>query len=464
MTLRTFVGDRDFYRRLMFLSLPMMVQNAITAFVGMLDNIMVGSLGTESMTGVSVANQLIFVFNLCVFGAMSGAGLFGAQFFGKGDREGVRYTFRFKLISGLLLTGLCMALLFFFGEPLCNLYMKGEGGSLDAAATLSEAKQYLNIMLFGFIPYAVGQCYASTLRETGLAAPPMVAGVVAVCVNVALNYVLIFGHFGLPALGVSGAAIATVISRFVELAVVVIWTHAHTERAPFIRGAFRSLYVPRRLTGQMISKGLPLMLNETAWAVSIALVGQCYSLRGLDVVAAYNISQTYFNVFSVAFKSVGIAVGIMSGQTLGAGQTVRAKEESNRMMAFSVFVSIVTGALYALFAQWIPLLYNTTDTVRSLATALMVLTALFMPIEGWVNASYFILRAGGKSLVTFLFDSGFSWGILVPVTVVLAYWTGTPILLLYTVVQALNVFKCAIGVYLVSKGIWVRNIIDGTDE
>ena len=457
--LKKWIGDRDFYGRLLALSVPMMIQNGITAFVGMLDNIMVGAVGSEQMTGVAVANQLIFVFQLCIFGTLSGAGLFGAQFSGNSDHQGLRYTFRFKVIFCTAITLAAMGLFFFWGKPLCNLYMTGDGGEMDAALTLNYAYEYLLIMLIGFLPYSWSQCYASTLREIGRPVPPMAAGIAAVLVNLILNYVLIFGHLGAPAMGVAGAAVATVISRFAELGIVAVWTHGNKRSLPFVQGLYRSLKVPGKLVLQILSKGLPLMLNETFWAAGMAVLAQCYSVRGLDVVAANNISNTFLNVFSVTFKAVGMAIGIILGQQLGAGHKQCARRDAPRMIVFSVFVSILTGALFVLCAGWIPNFYNTSDTVRALATGLMLVTACTMPLDAFANACYFTLRSGGKILVTILFDSAFTWIVLIPVAMTLSNFTSLPIVPLYATVQGMNLIKCVLGGILVKKGIWVKTIV-----
>ncbi|MBQ6947587.1 MAG: MATE family efflux transporter, partial [Clostridia bacterium] len=371
-----FFGDKFFYKKIIALMLPIMIQNGITNFVNMLDNIMVGRVGTAEMTGVAVTNQLLFVFNLCIFGAISGAGIFGAQFFGKRDHEGVRHTFRFKMLFCVGLTMLCMLAFSLWGENLIGLYLRGEGSAEEIAATMHYAKEYLWIMLIGLLPYTIVQCYSGTLRETGQTVLPMVGGVAAVLVNLALNYILIFGHFGAPKLGVIGAAIATVTSRFVELVIVAVWTRLKAKDHPFIIGAYRSLYVPLPLIRQIAVKGLPLMLNEVLWAAGIATLNQCYSIRGLDVVAANNISQTFWNVFSVAFMAVGVAIGIVVGQMLGAGETEEAKLAASRLITFSMIISALFGVAYAISAIWIPLAYNTTDQIRHIATRLMQITAL----------------------------------------------------------------------------------------
>ncbi|MBQ4052079.1 MAG: MATE family efflux transporter [Clostridia bacterium] len=458
--LKKFFGDRYFYRRLFALAVPIMIQNGITNFVNMLDNIMIGRVGTVQMNGVAVANQLFFVFNLCIFGAVSGAGIFGAQFYGKGDHKGLRDTFRFKLIFCCLLTLVGIGLFYFAGDGLIGLYLQGEGSAADAAASLGFGKGYLLIMLVGLLPYTLVQCYSSTLREIGRPMVPMTAGIIAVLVNLVLNYVLIFGHFGAPALGVNGAAIATVISRFTELLVVAFWTHFHAHKNPFIIGAYRSLRVPKKLVGRIVVKGLPLMLNEALWAAGIATVNQCYSVRGLNVVGAQNIAQTFWNVFSIAFMAVGVANGIILGQMLGARDHRGAKDAATKLITFSVLVSIGVGALYALVAIWIPMAYNTTYEIRHLATLLMQITALAMPLDAFSHATYFTLRSGGKTFITFLFDSGFVWAIHVPLAFVLSRYTAMPILGLYALIQFSNIIKVVLGFVFVKKGIWLQNIVE----
>lgn len=458
--LNKFFGTRDFYKRLIALVIPIMIQNGITNFVNMLDNIMVGRVGTVQMTGVAVSNQLLFVFNLCIFGAISGAGIFGAQFYGKSDNKGLQHTLRFKFIFCLLITFVCSAIFILFGDNLIGFYLSGEGSPEDAAASLKYAKEYLFIMLIGVIPYTIAQCYASTLRETGQTIVPMVAGISAVAVNMSLNYVLIFGKLGAPKLGVAGAAIATVVSRFAELLVVTFWTHTHKKENKFVVGLYKGFTIPRKLCGQIFIKGLPLMLNETMWAASVATINQCYSVRGLNVVAAINISTTFYNVFSVAFLAVGMAIGILIGQQLGAGRTDIVRDTARHSITFSVLVSTGIGIIYAIVSEFIPYAYNTTEEVRNLATGFMIISAITMPLEAYVNSAYFTLRSGGKTFITILFDSCFAWGISVVAAFILSHYTNLPVLGIYLTIQLLNFIKCVLGYIFISKGIWIKNIVN----
>lgn len=452
-------GSRAFYRRVLAVGVPIMVQNAITNFVSLLDNVMIGRVGTVEMSGVAIANQLLFVFNLIVFGAVAGAGIFGAQFYGNNDMDGVQHTMRFKLIICTVLTGICIAVLAAFGPQLIGLYLKGEGRIEDAEASLKFGLEYMRVMYIGLIPYAIAQAYAATLRETGETLLPMKAGIVAVLVNLTFNYILIFGHFGAPRMGVVGAAIATVLSRFVELAIVVIWTHRHTARFPYISGLYRSMHIPCHLFWDIVRRGTPLLLNEGLWAAGMAMLNQCYSLRSLDVVAATNISSTIWNTFACVYLALGNTISIMVGQELGAGEFERAKVTARHTTSFSVAISIGVGLLMALVGTYFPLIYRTTDAVRHLATQFITVGACLMPFTALTNALYFTLRAGGKTVITFLFDSAFVWGINIPIAYVLSRYTTMPILMLYTCCQSLEIIKCIIGSVMVKKGIWINNIV-----
>ena len=455
------MSNKQFYKRILAVALPIMIQNGITNFVQMLDNVMVGQVGTIPMSGVAIVNQLMFVFNLCIFGATSGAGIFTAQFKGREDHTGIRHTFRFKLLVGLLLSALGAGLFLTFGRELIGLYLTGEGTPEEAAATMEYGLRYLRVMLLGLVPFALANAYSGTLREIGETKVPMVAGIIAVLVNLVGNYILIFGHFGAPALGVVGAAIATVTSRYVELAIVALWTHTHGKRYPFITGALRSVHIPGKLTGDIIRKGMPLLVNEFLWSTGMAFLSQCYSTRGLDVVAATNIATTISQVTNVVFLSLGNSVGILMGQMLGAGiPAEEVRRDNRRMLRLCVGVCFVVGAVAVALSGVFPMLYKTSDSVRSIATGLICLTAVMMPVNSYNNAMYFTLRSGGQTFITFIFDSGFSWCVCVPVAFILSRFTDLPILPLYGICVGVDVFKIIIGKKLLDKGVWIRRIVD----
>ena len=454
-----YIGDRQFYRRVLTVALPIIVQNGITNFVSLLDNIMVGQVGTVQMSGVAIVNQLLFVFNLCIFGAVSGAGIFTAQYYGSGNHEGIRHTFRFKVIIGILLSGAGIGLFLLAGRPLISLYLQGEGAPEDAVRTLAYGWEYLLMMLWGLPAFALATAYSGTLRESGQTMVPMVAGICAVLVNLVLNYVLIFGHFGFPALGIQGAALATVISRYVELLIVSFWTHLHSKENPFIQNAYRSLHIPRQLLWQILLKGIPLLINEALWASGMAILSQCYSIRGLDVVAAQNISSTIHNLGSVVFLSMGNAVGIIIGQMLGSSRPEAEVRDIDRKLIFTSVVSCIGfGGILAALSGIFPLIYNTTDSVRNLASIFICICAVMMPFNAYTNAAYFTLRSGGKTMVTFLFDSCYVWGVCLPLIFILSRFTNIAIIPLFAISQGMDILKSLIGAVMIRKGTWIQNL------
>ena len=452
-------GDRDFYAQVVAVVVPIIIQNTVSNVVSLLDNVMVGRVGTLQMSAVAIVNQLLFVFNLCIFGGLAGAGIFATQYAGAHDDKGVRDCFRVKWMIALSMLACALVVLIAFPKRLIGMYLAQETAQADAAATLGFGMDYLTVMLWGLLPFGVSQVYASTLREVGETRLPMFASVAAILVNLVFNYFLIFGKCGFPELGVTGAAIATVLSRYVETAVIMVYTHMKSHHFGFIRGAYRSLRVPKPLMISILRRGTPLLVNEFLWSSGMAVLLQCYSVRGLDVVAACNIATTVSNLFKVVFLSMGNAVAIMVGQALGANDIERAKNCTWRLMTLSVGSNLIMATLLALFAPAIPNIDNTEPHVRQIATQLIYVVAVMMPAYSFSHCCYFTLRSGGKTIITFLFDSVFTWCVNVPAAWLLAYKTGLGIVPLYFGVQALEMVKVVVGFVLVKKGVWIHNIV-----
>jgi putative MATE family efflux protein len=454
-----FIGDKRFYKMVLTIAIPVMIQNGITNFVGVIDNIMIGQVGTEQMSGVAIVNQLMFVYNICIFGIVSGASIFGTQYFGKGNYEGMRNTFRFKILSATLFAMIGMLTLHSFQTELISLYLHKGSDAGDVSIALAEGKKFLNILIFSMIPFAFSQSYSNTIREMGKTIVPMIAGITAVLVNTALNFILIFGSFGAPKLGVEGAAIATVIAKFIECGIIVISVHSHANENKFIMGAYRSIAIPGQLVKQIIIKGAPLMINEALWASGMAFIMQCYSIRGLEVVAGFNISTTITNMFNIVFIALGSSVAVVVGQLLGANKMSEAKETATKLIFFSVVSCIVVGIFMAIVAPLFPAIYKTNSEVKYLASRFIMVAALCMPLNAFNHASYFTLRSGGKTIITFLFDSVFVWVVSIPMAYALTRYTGLHIIVVYLICQTSEFIKCIIGFILVKKGVWLQNIV-----
>lgn len=458
--IKDFIGTKSFYKMTLSIAVPMMVQNLISNFVNLLDNVMVGSLGTEEMSGVSIVNQLFFVFTLALFGAVSGAGIFTSQFHGKKDNDGIRYTIRFKAITVILLTIIALLIFIFAGDFLIGLYLHDSDSTENLELTAQIARKYLDIIIIGLLPFAISNIFSSTLRETGQTVIPMVTGFIAVFTNCALNYVLIFGKFGAPALGAEGAAIATVISRYVECAVFITYIFIKRKAYPFFKGAFKSLYIPKSLFKSITARGLPLLFNEFLWAAGMSALSMSYSLHGIAVVAGYSISSTVVNLLSISFQSLGASISIIVGKLLGANKFEEAIATVKKMFAFTLFASVLVGTAIFFASNPILNLYNTSEDSKNYAEFFMKTVAIITPINAFAHASYFTLRSGGKTFITFLFDSVFLLGFVVPFAFALYYLGHLSIFIIFPIVQATDIIKDIIGFIFIKKKVWVNNIVD----
>ncbi len=460
MNIKNFIGDKAFYKLTLSVAVPIMVQNLITNFVSMLDNIMVGALGTEQMSGVSIVNQLIFIFNLALFGALSGAGIFTAQFYGKKDTDGIRYTLRFKLIITAVILAVGLFIFNVFEEPLINMFLHDSSDSGDITLTLEYAKKYIKVIVWGFLPFCITQILSSSLRETGETVTPMVASIMAVITNCTFNWILIFGKLGFPALGVVGAAAATNLSRYVECIIIVIYCVKKRNKFPYFKGAFKSLYIPKAITKAITIKGMPLLFNEFFWSLGMSLLSVAYSLYGISVVAGYSISSTVMNLANISFISLGSSIGIIIGKYLGANEFEKAYDTDRKLITFSVLLSCGIGVLVFLLGDKIPLIYNTTPESKEYAAYFIKICSMFIWIHAFANASYFTIRSGGKTLITFLMDSVFIMCVSVPAAFLMYYAFDLSVYTTFLIVQAIDIIKVIIGMTLVKKKVWLNNIVE----
>ncbi len=451
--------ENQIYKQALMLAVPMMIHMGITNAVGLVDNLMIGSLGTESITAVSIALQLIFVYNLAVFGAISGPGIYGAQYFGQKNKEGFWNVFRLKFWICFLVLFIGTSVYYFFGSEFIKLYLHGADSGIDRNLTFNLSFDYLRIMLLGLFPFTLTQIYSGSLRETGESIKPMVAGIVSVFVDIVFNYLLIFGKFGFPCLGVKGAALATVLARVVEALIVVIWTYCSKIKIEYITDALKSLKIPLDKMKEIVIKSIPLFFNEFLWAAGFTVTFQCYSLKGLDVVAALNIASVLQNLVIVILISMGNAVGILIGQMLGASRFEEAKVNSSRLTKFTAILGMVVALLVIIISAYFPGFYKTSDSIKELAKNFIIINALFLPVIGIVNSLYFTLRSGGKTLITFFFDSVFTWILEVPIAFSLCKYTELPIITIFILVYSLDFIKILIGHILIKKGVWISNLV-----
>lgn len=454
-----FIGNKKFYRMLLIIVLPIVLQQLIAQFVNLLDNIMIGMVDNSEMTGVALANQIIFIFNLCIFGSLSGASIFGSQFYGAKNKEGFQESFRFKWLMGLVIITIFTTVILLFNEPILNLFINSKEGELsNPAVVLASGKKYILIMLIGNVFFMIKEIYATSLREMKETLFPMICGVIAILINLTFNYLLIFGNFGFPKLGIVGAAIATVLSRIVEMIIIIVYTTLKRQKYPFIIGVYKK-FIRIKSVGTFLPKTLLLLSNEFFWSFGLTMILSCYSMRGLDVVSSINIGNAVSNVFIIIGSSLGNAAGIILGNYLGSGKVTEAKDASYKILAFSFFAAIFFSIVMIVASYFIPDLYNTSEGIKTLARKFILISAIFLPFHAFNTCCYFTLRAGGKVFLTIIFDSLFVWVIRLPLAYILVKFTGLSIMWVYALAEGSDLLKIFIGYYLVDKGVWLKVIV-----
>lgn len=459
LSLREPSRSSSLFTRLLRIALPILCQFMITQLVSLVDNLMMGRVGTCEMTGVSVANQVIFVFSLATFGGLSGPSIYASQYHGSGDEEGIRTCVRFKTIVIALLFAVFTVLFLAFAPSLVSFFTTGDWTEEARALVEANGILYLRLAVFTIPPFLVKELFATTLREARETVVPMVASFVAVGVNVVLDAVLIFGLLGLPALGTKGAIIATIIARVIECVIVVIHVVRKRARYPFLAGVFHPFRVPSSFVKHVIGKCLLLTANETLWSLAMTLIMACFATRGLEAAAAYTIASTLSSVFITMGQALGNASQIVLGPILGAGKLDEAKAMSKKIMVFSFLVVLVFSLILFSLAFVVPALYDTTDAIRGLARDAIIVDAIALPVWSVCTVMYFIMRCGGQVLVTFFFDSLYMWVVKLTLTFILVRTTSLSFVPLFAIVQFSDVLKMTIGYILVSRGVWCRRIV-----
>jgi len=457
---RKIFGDRALIFKVIGVVFPIIIQGTVTNVVSLLDNLMVGNVGTLPMAAVAIVNQLLFIYYLCIWGGFAGPSIFATQYAGAHNHLGVRYCFRYKGYLGALVTLGALIVLLAFDDELIGLYLLRDNSQENLATTLSLAKSYLRVMVWGLPPFVLAQMVASTLKELGETKVPMFSSLIAIVVNLVLNYVLIFGHCGFAPMGVVGAAIATVLSRIAEMGFMLLHIHFCKNRYPFLKVKIQRFVIPLRLIGCILKRGLMLLINEIFWSSAIALQLQGFSLRGLDVVAACTITFTVANVFNCCFFSMGDAITILVGHELGAGRMEQADDLSWKLTWQSCAMALVMAVLVSFLAPFIPLLYKTEEHVRDLSVVLLWIVASHWPARVFFHCNFFVIRAGGRTMLTSLLDGGFNWCVTLPVLWYIGYKTSMDIRPFFFIVHWMCIFQCVLGYLVVKSGCWKRRIIE----
>jgi putative MATE family efflux protein len=452
--IRQFIGDKQFYKRLFVITLPLIVQQLITVSVQLIDNIMVGRLGELAIGSVAVVNQLFFVIILITFGVMSGAGIYSAQYFGSKDYDKLRQTFRFKILAGIFVSIVAMILLTVLGRFFIGLFTEN-------TTTISMGMDYLSIVRFSILPWVLTVAISNTFRETGVTKPLLYISIVAILTNTLLNFVLIFGLFGFPRLEVVGAAIGTLIARIVEFSLTLLLL---MKKGKAFNTSLKALFKinPVVLKGIFIM-AIPLTLNEALWSLGQTTYLQAYSTRGDSALAAMNITNAISQLVFVMFGAIATGIAVLVGNTLGRNALHEAKDNAKKVIAFAVMFACFMGIILFSLSFFIVDLYDVEILTRQTAIFNIRVNSLFIPIYAFNVSLYFTLRSGGDMRSTMMIDSGFMWIISVPFALILAHFTNLPVTLMFLLVQSTEIPKVMFALHRYRKGYWIKNLAISDD-
>ena len=443
----------EFIKRLIIIAFPIVLAQLFLNIASLLDTMMVGQLDEQSISGVYIATQIIFVVNLMIFGSVEGASVFFCQFFGKKDIVNLKKTFKFKIYASLLISSLATIGVLIFGRNLSSLF------TTDLRA-IDISVSYLNILATSFIPFALTVCITSSMRESHHTITPMIITLIGVIINFTVNYICIFGKLGIPQLGAVGAAVGTITERFVEL--IVLITIISIKKYDFNSDFFKSFKIVKSLFVLMIKKSIPLLLNETMWVLSQTVLVYVFSQTSEISTVVLPISSTIFNLIFVVCLGIGNGISILVGNTVGKNEFEEAQKEAYTSLSFSTITGIVLGSILCLIAPFVTSLYKGVSLeARELAKILIIYHGIYLLICSLNNAVFFILRAGGRTSLVLIFDSCFGWGIQIPFAFLLLYVFKLEFIPLVITAYSIEIIKTIVGFILIFSKKWYKNLTLG---
>jgi len=448
MKLDYLFNDRHFFSQMFKLALPITAQNLVLSALNFVDNIMIGGLGETAIAGVGLANQYFFLLNLVLFGIVSGSSIFTAQFWGNKDIKSIR-----KVLGICVIAGGAGAFFFFMGGLLFPSEILGIFSKDPAVISLGT--KYLRIVVFSYIITSVTFSYSFILRSAGNVKTPLLVSVIALGTNTVLNYLLINGYLGFPRMGVTGAAIATVIARVIELSLLlwIVYSKQYVVAA--------SIREMTELTGGFVKQffrvTIPVMVNESMWGLGVTMYTIAYARMGTEVIASTNISGTFERIMWVIFFGFGNACAIMIGNKIGSGDSTQIYTYAKRFAIIGPAVAFLAGITVILMSRWVLKPYKVSPVVLDYAQKNLIVFCLFMWIKvfNYINVVG-ILRSGGDTTFCMLLDTGGVWLIGVPLAFLGGLVFHLPIYYVYALVQLEEVIKMIIGIpRLVSKK-WIN--------
>lgn len=451
LMLRYLFTDRIYYRTLLRLAVPIIFQYLISSSMNIIDVAMIGQLGDTAVAGVGLSNQAFFIMTLAMFGISSGSAIFTAQYWGQGDLSSIKRVLAICLGMAITASALFTAMGYLIPEAFLSVFSKDP-------AVVELGGQYLSIVSMSYVVTAITYAYSAVLRSTQEVRLPMVISSSAILFKTILSYMLIFGYLGLPQLGVEGAAIGTVVARYLECIILLALTYKRKTPAavtfkdlrgynrPFLRKFFRTV--------------LPVTFNELAWSLGVTVYTIVYARISTEAIAAVNIVFSIENLAFVSFLAISDATGIMIGNQIGAGKEETAYDYGRRSLTLGVIGALLIGLAIFLNIDRITQIYNISETsLRYTANVLMVSAGVL-----WLRVSNLliivgILRSGGDTRFGMGLDLISLWMIGVPLSLISGLVLHLPIHWVYLIVNAEELVKFLIGLNRVKSRRWINNLV-----
>lgn len=441
--------DKEFIGKVFVVAIPMILQQLITTSVNLLDNLMVGQLGGASIAAVATSNKYLMIANFGMMGIVTAGTIYLAQYYGANKPQKMKESFRYSLIFSLVIVLLFSIPAFLTPRAIISFFASNE-------SLIEFGMQYLPIAALTMFPQAISYTIQSSMRSIGNTRLPLISSIISIFTNAFFNYLLIFGHFGFPQLGVVGAALGTLIARCVELFYLLVVLRLNKFQ---FKTRLRTIFnISKDLAVAITKKASPLLLNEIAWSGGMAMLFKFYASKGDIALAALPIASTTADLFFVLFSGVSVATIVMVSHPLGSNKLDEARENGYKMIRLSVLLSVVF-ALGLVTASFItPHLYNISEEVFDLASNFIRVQALFFWIYMYNAQTFFVMRAGGDTKSTLIMDAGFMWLVNIPLVAFVAYSTPAHAILIYISGQLTDVIKMFVATYYFRKEKWVKNL------
>ncbi len=449
------IGPRSFYREALLVMLPVIGQQLISTLFIFADNLMVGQVSAQTLAGVAIANKYFLVFNGIFWGITGAAGLLISQYHGANDRDECQRLFSLQIIAGAVVSLVFTLALLLFPRFFLQLFVRDE-------MTIQAGLAYLPLVSLSYLPAAIAMIGMFSLRAVGYTRLPLLAGFLGIMLNLLLNWVLIFGKLGLPAMGARGAALATLLARLMEASFYIFWIG--TGRTLFT-WQLRTVRQMRMIVWRMVlAKAIPLTVNELFFTVGLNLFFWSYARMASAAVPAIVISEQAYGILTIVFGGMAAGVSVLVGKRLGAGDFAQARIHADRLTAFHGGLALVMGLVALLVAPLIPQLFAVTPELRTLAGKLIMIQALFLIPTIIYNNIFFVLRAGGDMRSAFILDTIYPWLLPIPLAVLLAtHWPsflkpGLP--LAFLAIQFVLNLRLLPALWYLRRGRWIQNLTE----